>query len=252
MLFTGKSVVITGGTHGIGEAMVKRFAKEGANILFTYKSDTSKAQEMSKTLSTPRSRVIGYQCDITDLSTCHTLMAMVREVFGKLDILINNVAALTRNNFLSIDEKTYDYVMDVNLKAPFFMIQSAAKLMIQSNIKGSIINISSLSALRCRSKVTHYQISKAGLENLTKSAAYELAEYGIRVNSICPGLTATKANRDQWSGNPELWQERAKHIPLNRTGVAEDHAGAALFLASDDSAWVTGTSIVIDGGMALF
>lgn len=141
--------------------------------------------------------------------------------------------------------------MAVNLRFPFFATQAYAARMRGAGIGGSIINISSISATKAISAMAHYQCSKAGLVLLTRSTAYELAPFNIRVNTISPGLTATKANANQWRDKPDLWRERGKDIPLGRPGRPEDLAGAAVFLASDESAWMTGGELVVDGGEAV-
>ncbi|HBR1563065.1 TPA: glucose 1-dehydrogenase [Klebsiella quasipneumoniae subsp. similipneumoniae] len=252
MDLSGKNVIITGGTHGIGEAILRRFSAAGANILFTYKDSVTKAAELCEILNNETTSVTALQCDMSDIHCCEKIIEHSEKTLGTVNILVNNVGILTRDAFINIDEKTYDRVLETNLKIPFFLTQSLAKHMIKNNINGSIINVSSLSARLCRSRVAHYQVAKAGMENLTKSAAYELAEYGIRVNGICPGLTATNANKQQWEEEPELWKQRSENIPLGRTGLPQDHAGAALYLVSDEASWVTGITLVIDGGMALY
>ncbi|MEX0446269.1 SDR family NAD(P)-dependent oxidoreductase [Xenorhabdus sp. SGI246] len=252
MNLSGKKVIVTGGSHGIGEAIVRRFSIAGADVLFTYKDSVAKAAELCDILSSEKGKVTSLQCDMSDISCCKEILQHSEKTLGKVNTLVNNVGTLTRDTFLIIDEEKYDQVLDTNLKIPFFLTQLVAKRMIEHDIFGNIINVSSLSSRLCRSRVAHYQIAKAGMENLTKSAAYELAEHGIRVNGICPGLTATKANQEQWENQPELWQQRAANIPLKRTGLPQDHAGAALYLASDEASWVTGVTLVIDGGMSLY
>lgn len=252
MNLKNKVAIVTGGSHGIGEAIVKRFSSAGANVLFTYKNSKEKAEEIIAGSLQEHGKIVAMQCDMSDVSCCNDIIERCIDEFGNTDILVNNVGILTRDSFMTINEDDYDRVLNTTLKVPFFLTQSVARRMITEETRGSIINISSLSARICRSRVAHYQIAKAGMENLTKSAAFELAEYGIRVNGICPGLTATNANREQWESQPVLWKNRAENIPLGRTGIPQDHAGAALFLASDEAAWVTGTTITIDGGMALY
>jgi NAD(P)-dependent dehydrogenase (short-subunit alcohol dehydrogenase family) len=123
--------------------------------------------------------------------------------------------------------------------------------MVARDSGGSIINVTSISAERAYPNLSHYQCAKAGQTMLTRGMALELAPHGIRVNSISPGLTATDINRQQREEQPEVWRQRASRVPLGRTGTPEDHAGAAVFLASDDAAWVTGTTIVVDGGQTV-
>ena len=191
------------------------------------------------------------QLEAAESDSASRLQDAAIEFLGGIDILVNNAATITRTPFLQITADQYQTVLDVNLRFPFFATQHVAQHMKDEGIRGSIINVSSVSATSAVSRMAHYQCSKAGLEMLTTSAAYELAEFGIRVNTIAPGLTATKANRNQWEGDPELWRQRAAGTPLG-PGQATDHAGAAVFLASDESSWVTGANIRIDGGYGVF
>jgi len=246
----GKNAVITGGANGIGEAIVRAYVREGASVFFTSRADHEASENLKKELSESGGTVDYLVANNENWATLESLVNQSQDFLGKVDIVVNNAATMTRSLFLDIKKEEYETIMDVNLRFPFFCIQSFAKHMIENGTKGSMINVSSVSSSRAVSKMAHYQSSKAGLSMLTKSAAYELAEYGIRVNTISPGLTATKANRNQWQDDPELWGTRSEGIPLGRPGVADDHAGAAVFLASDESAWMTGGDLVVDGGWA--
>ena len=241
-----KRAVITGGSNGIGRAIVEAYLQEGADVFFTVLSDVEKANSILEAF--PESKVHYLKVDASRLEYVDLLVARAREFLGGIDILVNNAATITRTRFLDISATEYEKVMDVNTRFPFFVTQAVARYMVKHECQGSIVNISSISAFSAISKMAHYQCSKAALNMLAKSAAYELAPYGIRVNTILPGLTATKANRNQWEGNPSLWANRSSGIPLGRTGIPMDHAGAAVFLASDESSWITGAEIVIDGG----
>ena len=247
---SGKNAVVTGGANGIGAAIVRAFVAEGANVFFTSRSDHDAAESLVKELSAADAKTGFLVGDNKEWSTLDALVNQSIGFLGQVDILVNNAATMTRSLFLDISKEEYETIMDVNLRFPFFCIQSFAKHMIEKGIHGSMINVSSVSASRAVSKMAHYQSSKAALSMLTKSAAYELAEHGIRVNTISPGLTATKANKNQWQDDPDLWASRSDGIPLSRPGVANDHSGAAIFLASDESSWMTGGDLVIDGGWA--
>ena len=246
----GKNAVVTGGANGIGAAIVRAFVSEGANVFFTSRSDREAAESLQNEFSSANVKTSFLIGDNADWSTLNAVFSQSIDFLGHVDILVNNAATMTRSSYLDITKEEYETIMDVNHRFPFFCIQLFAKHMIENGILGSMINVSSVSASRAVSKMAHYQSSKAALSMLTKSAAYELAEYGIRVNTISPGLTATKANRNQWEDDPELWASRSSGIPLNRPGVANDHAGAAIFLASNESSWMTGGDLVIDGGWA--
>lgn len=243
-----KRAVVTGGSNGIGRGIVEAFLDEGASVLFTTLSDTNGAQALVDAY--PKAKVNFLQLDAAEASNVEILLHKAEDVLGQVDVLVNNAATITRTAFLDLTAAEYDRVMGVNTRFPFFATQAFARHMVEHDIKGSIINISSISAFKAISKMAHYQCSKAALSMLSKSAAFELASYGIRVNTISPGLTATKANRNQWEGAPEVWEARSEHIPMGRVGAARDHAGAAVFLASDESSWISGADLVIDGGVS--
>lgn len=245
---TDKKAVITGGSNGIGNAIAEGFGREGADVFFTTRSDRAAAERLVERGNELGVKMAFAVMDASDISNAARLLEESVAFHGRVDVLVNNAATTTRTGFLDITPEEYSAVLDVNLRFPFFSTQLFARHMKEKNIPGSIINISSISAEKAISKMAHYQCSKAGLNMLTRSAAYELAPFSIRVNTISPGLTATKANSNQWRDDPEFWQHRGKDIPLGRTGVASDHAGAAIFLASDESSWMTGADIVIDGG----
>lgn len=243
-----KNAIITGGSNGIGKAIAKSFAKEGANLIITYYKDKVAADRIIEEIEEFGTKIKSIQIDLSITNNVNNLINESLNFLGKIDILINNVGLTTRTDFIEITEEQYDIVLATNLKSPFFLTQIVSKHMIKNKIKGSIINISSISSRKSISRIAHYQCSKAALSMLTKSVAYELAPYGIRVNTISPGLTATNGNLNQWKDNPELWSYRCKDIPIGRAGIPEDHAGAAVFLASDVASWITGSDIVIDGG----
>ncbi len=244
----GRRAIVTGGANGIGRAIATAFAREGCDVFFTALSDEPAARSTRAEL-----RGYGVAADFTLLDAAapdavDRLMGAAAEAIGLPDVLVNNAATATRTGFLDLTPQEYDRVMEVNLRFPFFAIQAFAARLRAAGARGSVVNISSLSASSAVSAMAHYQCSKAGLSMLTRSAAYELAPFGIRVNTVSPGLTATKSNAVQWRDDPDLWAERGKDIPLGRPGRPEDLAGAAVFLASAESAWMTGGDIAVDGG----
>lgn len=244
----GKRAVVTGGGNGIGAAIAEAFAREGADVFFTVRADVAAAERLASRAGETGARVSFIRLDASEPAAAARLLDASVEFHGRVDILVNNAATTTRTRFLDITPEEYSTILDVNLRFPFFATQLFARHMKETGPAGSIINISSVSATRAVSRMAHYQCSKAALNMLTRGAAYELAEHGIRVNTISPGLTATNANRNQWQDDPALWASRGEGIPLNRTGLPSDHAGAAVFLASDESSWMTGAEIVVDGG----
>lgn len=247
----GRRAIVTGGANGIGAAMCRGLAQAGADIFFTYRNDESAAAAVTDDIVGFGGKVDCAQIEASSPSAATDLLEQSSQHFGVADILVNNVGMTSRTVFPDISSHEYDEVMAVNLRLPFLLTQVLAIEMKASEIRGSIINVSSISATKANSRIAHYESSKAALNMLTRSAAYELGPYGIRVNSVSPGLTSTKFNRGQWRDDPAVWDERSKNIPLGRTGVPEDFAGVAVFLASGASSWMTGANIVIDGGASV-
>lgn len=247
-----KTALITGGSKGIGRAICNAFSQQGANVIFTYAHDKTSADTLCEEIRDRGGEAHAICIDHTSPDCAEEIHAQAFKQNQQIDVLVNNVGIFDRTSFLSITKEQYDSVLDANLKVPFFLCQLIARSMVGQKINGSIINVSSLSALLSRSCMTHYQCSKAALTTLSRSLALELGEYGIRVNTISPGLTATDANKSQWEGDDDAWQGRSASIPLRRTGVPDDHAGAVVFLASDEARWITGADIIIDGGMSVY
>ncbi|MET7937542.1 SDR family oxidoreductase [Streptomyces sp. NPDC005322] len=245
---TGQRAIVTGGANGIGRAIAMAFAREGCDVFFTALNDEAAARSTLAELRARGVRADYMLLDAAELDAVPRLMDAASEALGLPDVLVNNAATATRTAFLDLTPDEYERVMAVNLRFPFFATQALGARLRTAGTPGSIINISSLSATSAISAMAHYQCSKAGVSMLTRGAAYELAPFGIRVNTISPGLTATKSNAAQWRDDPDLWQERGKDIPLGRPGRPEDLAGAAVFLASAESAWMTGGDIAVDGG----
>ncbi|MFI6501798.1 SDR family NAD(P)-dependent oxidoreductase [Nonomuraea typhae] len=246
----GQRAIVTGGANGIGRAIAVAFAREGCEVFFTALRDEEAALATLAELRGHGVRADYLLLDGADPDGVAQLMEAATRALGTADVLVNNAATMTRSRYLDITPEEYERVMAVNLRFPFFATQSFAARLRAENLPGSVINVSSISAFKAVSAMAHYQSSKAGLSMLTKSAAYELAPYGIRVNTISPGLTATKSNAPQWRDDPGLWRERSKDIPLGRPGTPDDFAGAAVFLASPESSWMTGGDLVVDGGSA--
>lgn len=247
MRLKGKNVLVTGGANGIGRALVEGFLGEGASVVFSYLNDRDSAECV---VAQAPEQVSALQCNLGDRQQARELVRSAIHTLGSIDVMVNNVGAFSRHAFVDLTDAALDEVMQVNLHSPFLMTQAVARHMIEHGTRGSLIHISSLSAVRARSRMVHYQASKAGLNAFSEGVAFELGEYGIRSNVISPGLTATKANSDQHG--TETWQRRSCGIPLARTGVPQDYVGAAVFLASAESAWITGANLMVDGGMSTF
>ncbi|WP_415757088.1 SDR family NAD(P)-dependent oxidoreductase [Pseudomonas sp. LT1P18] len=243
----GKRALITGASSGIGRAIAEAFIAEGADVFITALTDEVAAREVIEL-----AEHLGQHASFTLMDAAsiriETLFEEAHATIGPIDILVNNPAFITRTPFLELGGDEYEQTLAVNLRFPFFATQRFAKGCIARRQGGSVINISSVSAFKAVSRMSAYQASKAALSMLTRSCAVELAPHGIRVNTISPGLTATSGNANQWRDAPEIWQNRKKEIPMQRAGIPSDMAGAAILLASDESSWMTGADLVIDGG----
>lgn len=244
----GKKAIVTGATNGIGHAIAQAFLREGADLLITGRSNMDAATRLAGHAERAGRKVASVQLSCEEPGAVERLFSAAEAAFGAADILVNNVAFATRSAFLELTAQEYETTMKVNSEFPFFALQRFARANVARGTGGSVINVASISAFKAISRMSAYQCSKAALSMLTRGAALELAQYGIRVNTLSPGLTATNANANQWRDNPQLWRERSKDLPLGRTGLPDDLSGAAVFLASDESSWMTGGDIVIDGG----
>lgn len=251
MRLAGKKAIVTGGSRGIGRAIALGFAREGADLVVTYAHDEAAASAVVDQILALGRVGLAVRADLAVREEIAALVERAVAALGRVDVLVNNAGLLTRRPFLEVPPEELDRVIDVDLKGPFLLGQAVARQMVRQGGGGSIINITSISAARAYPGLAHYQCAKAGVFMLTRGMALELAPYGIRVNAIAPGLTATDINRQQREEQPEVWRQRAARIPLGRAGVPEDHVGAAVFLASDESSWVTGATLVIDGGQTV-
>ena len=244
-LLEGKTVIITGGSRGIGKGIAEVFAKNGANIAFTYSSSATSALELEKELNALGVQAKGYQSNAANFDEAESFVQAVLNDFGKIDVVINN-AGITKDNLLMrMSEADFDQVIDVNLKSVFNMTKAIQKTFLKQR-SGSIINMSSVVGVKGNAGQTNYAASKAGGLGFTKSVALELGSRNIRCNAIAPGFIETemtaKLNEDVVKG----WRES---IPLKRGGSTEDVANACLFFASDMSAYVTGQVMNVCGGM---
>jgi glucose 1-dehydrogenase len=241
--------IVTGAGKGIGRALASGLAREGARVVLNFPPRERHPADLVREIRAIGADAVAVQGDVSDLSHHEGLVSAALESFGRLDILVNNAAVQFREPFLRATADAWDATIGVNLKGAYFLSQKAAGLMARSG-KGKIINVSSVHdtvPLRDRSA---YTISKGGMLLLTKSLALELAEYKINVNAISPGAILTDMNREHLS-EAENRSSLLKAIPLNRIGEVEDIVGAAVFLASPESDYVTGTTIYVDGGLLL-
>ncbi len=246
----GKIALVTGGASGIGRGIVELFVAEGACVA-VFDIEAQWARETEAQLKAQGAQALGIHGDVVNAEEVQGAVRRCVQEWGRLDILVNNAAAaMPANKFFGLaelPESDWDRMMAVNVKGPFLCIQAAAPVM-RSAGGGTIINISSISARSCYPGRGAYSMSKAALENLTLQAAVELASWKIRVNSISPGWFRTRRNEAVYHRPGELVRRNAT-IPSGRIGAVEDVARLAVFLASEESDYITGESIEIDGGL---
>ena len=244
-LLEGKTVIITGASRGIGKGIAEVFAKQGANIAFTYRSSDEKAKALEDELSANGCKVKGYKSDASNFEAAQQLAVDVLEEFGSIDVLVNN-AGITKDGLLMrMSEDDFDRVMDINMKSVFNMTKAVLRPMLKQR-KGSIINMSSVVGVKGNAGQANYSASKAAINGFTKSTALELGSRNIRCNSIAPGFIETEMTDALGKDQIQEWRNS---IPLRRGGTTEDIANSALFLASDMSAYVTGQVLHVCGGM---
>lgn len=244
-LLTGKTALVTGATRGIGRAIALRFASEGADIAFTYRSQHEAARTLVEEIEAMGVRAKAYTSDAADFAQAHEVVEDMKATFGRIDILVNNAGITKDGLMMRMDEAQWDAVIDTNLKSAFNFIHACTPIMARQR-GGSMINMSSVVGVSGNAGQCNYSASKAGLIGLTKSIAKEMGPRGIRANCIAPGFIDT----DMTEALPEnIRQEWEKQIPLRRAGKPEDVAGVALFLASDMSVYVTGQVVNCCGGM---
>jgi len=245
----GRVAIVTGASRGIGRAIAIGLAREGADVVVNYVSQSAAAEEVVAEIRAAGGRAVAVQADVGDLTQHERLVAAACERFGRIDVLVNNAAMTRREPFLEATAKAWDETMGVNLKGVYFLSQAVARVMTAQR-SGKIINISSVHDVRPMLSNSIYNISKAGLVMLTKSLALELAEKGIQVNCVSPGAILTDETRPRLADAAYRDKVLAK-IPARRVGEPEDVVGAVLLLASPASDYITGTTLYVDGGMSL-
>ena len=244
-LLSGKTAIITGASRGIGRGVALIFAKQGANVAFTYSSSVDAANILEKELNTNGVKAKGYQSNAANFNDSQKLAEDVLQEFGTIDVLVNN-AGITKDNLLMrMSEDDFDKVIEVNLKSVFNMTKAVQRTMLKQK-KGSIINMSSVVGVKGNAGQTNYAASKAGIIGFSKSIALELGSRNIRCNVIAPGFIETEMTAQLDEQKVAEWRSA---IPLKRGGIPDDIANACVFLASDLSSYVTGQTLNVDGGM---
>jgi NAD(P)-dependent dehydrogenase (short-subunit alcohol dehydrogenase family) len=242
----GQVAVITGGSRGLGKAIALTFSEAGADIVVCSRG-IEDIQLVAKEIQNLGGHSLGIQTDVSHKSDVDNLIQRVMDEFGHIDILVNNAgAAINILPILEQNEDVWDTIMDINLKGPYLCSLAVSKIMVKQK-KGNIINMSSAGGL-LQGFGNAYAVSKAGLIKMTRILAFELGKHNVRVNAIAPGWVKTEMNRMIWS-NPEALKGFLTKIPLGQFGQPSDVANAALFLASEASSYITGHTLVVDGGM---
>jgi NAD(P)-dependent dehydrogenase (short-subunit alcohol dehydrogenase family) len=249
MRLAGKVALVTGGSHGIGRAIAVRFAQEGAFVAICGVEPEALA-ETERFIREQGGEAAAFETDVRSKAQVDRMVDRIAEERGRIDVLVNNAGICVTAPFLDITEELWDRHIAINLKGAFLVGQSVARLMVERRVAGSIIHMSSVNGLAAEADQAHYNASKGGLNSLMMSMALELAPYGIRVNSLCPGFIETRLTKPLID-NAAAIAEYLKTIPMRRVGQPDDVAAAALFLASDDSRYVTGHCLVVDGGQMI-
>lgn len=249
MRLKSKAVLLTGGSQGIGQAIALKFIREGARLAIADR-DVRALEETVSLLRAEGGEVLPIEADLQDKVQIDQMIDESLETFGSIDVLINNAGICRPAPLLDISEEDWDQHLSINLKAPFLAAQRLAREWMSSGKKGAIVNTSSVNGIQAEANQAHYNASKGGLNLLTMSLALELAPSGIRVNAVCPGFIETRLTRKAIQ-NEAVISEYLKSVPMGRVGQPDEIADVVLFLASEESRYITGHCLVVDGGQVI-
>ena len=246
MRLIDRTAIITGGGSGIGRAIAELFAKEGAHIVVADRM-SARANDVADQIKSAGGRAVAVEADVTQTPEVAHMVALALATFGQLDILINNAGRSEGDDILSIDEATWDFNLQVDLKCVFLCSKAVLPLLVAQK-SGAIVNIASVNGLTGLGEEA-YSAAKAGVINLTQNMAVKYGPQSVRVNCICPGTIRTPIWQPRLEKDPQVFERLSKWYPLGRVGEPQDVANAALFLASDEAAWITGATLLVDGGL---
>lgn len=247
MKFTGKTALVTGGSRGIGKAVVEVLAKQGAKVAFVYQSSAESAQKIVDELTAAGCTVEAHQCNVREKEACDAIINKVVDGWGKLDILVNNAGIIRDTLLATMTVEQWRDVIDTNLTSVFNFCHGATRPMMSARY-GRIINMSSIAAEFGNKGQVNYAASKGGIDGLTRCLAKELARRNVTVNAVAPGFIETDMTT---AVRNAAEAEIKKMIPANKFGKPEDIANAVAFLASDEAAYITGQVLRVDGGLSL-
>ncbi len=247
---TGKVAIVTGGNQGIGLAISRGLAQAGAAVIIANRR-AEEGAKAAQSLKQEGLNAASISTDVRDESSIAAMVAKTIENYGKIDILVNNAGVIVRKLAEEITREDWDHMININLRGMFFCCQFVGKEMIKQK-KGKIINISSDASQRATPERSVYATSKAGVSHLTRCLAVEWAKYNINVNAIGPGPTITPLNEQYYKENPDKLKQMIESLPLGRVGDTSDYMGAAVFLASEASNFMTGQTLLIEGGSTIW